>query len=297
MNQAHQEPTEMKFPVPWGHIAAKSYGSSKEKKILVVHGILDNAGSFDRLIKLLPEEYHYVCIDLPGHGLSSFLPSGGIVHFFDYVHSILLVLNALKWKTCIYIGHSFGAQLGTYFSILYPGRLEKMIAIDSVINPGIEGLALVPYIRKVYSLYSSTERSETLYSEDEIMQALKFKRKEVLRTEAAQALFKRAVTKVGDLYKYNRDSRLRHIPKPILTIKQQIDIFSQFSTPILVIIADNTHRINLLKGELNAILSAADKSKFSVVTVKGNHDVHNNFPERVAPYIWKFLNNTLQSKL
>ncbi|EZA50799.1 Serine hydrolase-like protein [Ooceraea biroi] len=47
---------EVKFTVPWGHVAAKTYGPSEGKPVLMVHGRLDNAGSFTRLMKYLPLE-------------------------------------------------------------------------------------------------------------------------------------------------------------------------------------------------------------------------------------------------
>lgn len=47
--------SELKLPVPWGHIAAKVWGSQQALPVLCLHGWLDNASSFDRLIPLLPK--------------------------------------------------------------------------------------------------------------------------------------------------------------------------------------------------------------------------------------------------
>lgn len=296
MDQIQKTSMEIKFPVPWGHIAAKVYGPLKEKKILMVHGILDNAGSFDRLVELLPQEYQYVNVDLPGHGLSSPFSYGTPLHFFDYVYSILLVLNALKWKTCIYIGHSFGAQIGIYFNILYPGRFEKIIAIDGFLSSPIENV--VSHIQDKYNLDAYTKNSKTLYTKDEVIYALKFKRQETLKLDAAEAMFKRAVTKVNNLYEYNRDTRLRFMVKPYFTIEEQEKFFIKYATKTLIIIADNSSHINTNLKLLKIILNVSDKNKISVITVNGNHDVHNNYPERIAFHICKFLNtNDLQSKL
>lgn len=296
MDQIQKTSMEIKFPVPWGHIAAKVYGPLKEKKILMVHGILDNAGSFDRLVELLPQEYQYVNVDLPGHGLSSPFSYGTPLHFFDYVYSILLVLNALKWKTCIYIGHSFGAQIGIHFNILYPGRFEKIIAIDGFLSFPVENV--VSHIQDKYNLDAYSKNSKTLYTKDEIIYALKFKRQETLKLDAAEAMFERAVTKVNNLYKYNRDTRLRFMVKPYFTIEEQEKFFIKYATKTLIIIADNSSHININLKLLKIILNVSDKNKISVIFVNGNHDVHNNYPERIAFHICKFLNtNDLQSKL
>nr|XP_012140344.1 PREDICTED: serine hydrolase-like protein [Megachile rotundata]XP_012140345.1 PREDICTED: serine hydrolase-like protein [Megachile rotundata] len=295
MNPAQRESTEVKFNVPWGHIAAKIYGSASESKILMVHGILDNAGTFDRLLELLPRKYQYVCIDLPGHGLSSPFAPGVALHFFDYVHSITYVLDALNWKTCIYIGHSFGAHIGTYFSILYPGRLEKVIALDGTSPIPIKDP--VSHVQRMYNFNSYAKDTGTLYTKDEILYALKFRRQETLKTEAAEALFKRAVTKVNDLYKYNRDVRLRHFVRPIFTFDQHKEFLIKLSTPLLLIMADNSHQSMATFKLVEQFEKICDENQFTVVVVKGNHDVHNNYPERVAPHICKFLSNQLKSKL
>ncbi|XP_076749937.1 serine hydrolase-like protein [Xylocopa sonorina] len=288
MDQMH-EFLEVKFPVPWGHIAAKIYGPQKERKVLMVHGVLDNAGTYDRLIKYLPQDYQYVCIDLPGHGFSSQFPPGLPLNFFDYVHVILLVLDALKWKTCIYIGHSLGAQLGTYFSILYPGRLEKIVAFDGFLPVVVQDI--IYHIRTMYNLKLYTKESSRLYTEDEVLHALQFRRKEVLKLDAAKALFKRSVTKVNDLYKYNRDVRLKFLVRPVFKMEQQKEIFAKYSTKTLVFKPNRLDDYHLRLPDIS------DTNIITVVRVNGNHDIHNNYPERVAPHVCQFLNNNLQSKL
>ncbi|XP_017888159.1 serine hydrolase-like protein [Ceratina calcarata] len=280
---------EVKLPVPWGYIAAKIYGPPMEKKALLVHGILDNAGTFNRLIGYLPRGYQYVSIDLPGHGLSSHFPPGKPLHFFDYMYSIFLVLEALKWKTCVYIAHSFGAHIGTYFSIVYPNRLEKIVTFDGF-NPFFMDDP-VSDIKKMYDLESYSKESTRLYSKDEALFAMQFLRMEVLTMEAAEALFQRAVTKIDNLYKYNRDTRLRYFMKPFILEEQHREIYSKYCTKTLIITIEHSHRIS------SKIIEVIDKDLLTLVIVKGNHDVHNNSPETVAPYVCKFLDDNLRSKL
>lgn len=280
---------EVKLPVPWGYIAAKIYGPPMEKKALLVHGILDNAGTFNRLMEYLPRGYQYVSIDLPGHGLSSHFPSGKPLHFFDYVYSIHLVLEALKWKTCVYIAHSFGVHIGTYFSILYPNRLQKIVGID-----GFQPLCIddvISHVKQMYDLKSYAKESTRLYTKDEALFALQFMRKQALTTKAAEALFQRAVTKVDNLYKYNRDTRLRYMIKPPFSEEQHKQAFSKYCTKTLIITIERSDKIN------SKVLDVVDKDLFTVVILKGNHDIHNNNPEIVAPYICKFLDDDLRSKL
>lgn len=288
--------TEIELPMPWGHIAGRVYGSAKDAKILVVHGILDNAGSFHRLIEHLPQNYQYVSIDLPGHGLSSPFPPDIPLVFFNYMHAISLVLDALNWKTCVYLGHSLGGQLGLHFSVLYPGRLDKVIAIDGLIPEAID--ELVPFIRGLYDLNAYAKVPAKLYTRDEVIYALKFKRQEALTTDAAEAVFERAVTKVGNLYKYNRDPKLRYLMCPIFTAQQQQEYFKKLPSPVFAIAPTNSGRVSTMARSKHIIQTYCDdRDKFTMIYVEGNHDVHNNYPERLAPHIVRILNNNLPSKL
>lgn len=60
---------EVEIPVPWGHVAGKWYGDRSKQPVLAMHGWQDNAGTFDRLVPLLPQYISVLCIDLPGKKL------------------------------------------------------------------------------------------------------------------------------------------------------------------------------------------------------------------------------------
>lgn len=59
---------EINIEVPWGVLALKCWNSPNSSPVLVVHGLCENVGAFDRLIPLLSKDYYFVGIDLPGHG-------------------------------------------------------------------------------------------------------------------------------------------------------------------------------------------------------------------------------------
>jgi len=77
-------------------------------RVLCVHGWMDNCGTWDRLLPLLPTDSHYVMIDLPGHGKSSMLPA---YSFVDYCRCIHDVLRTLGWDKYTLMGHSMGAGI------------------------------------------------------------------------------------------------------------------------------------------------------------------------------------------
>ncbi|NXA39480.1 SEHL2 protein, partial [Eudromia elegans] len=130
--------SEVKFPVPWGHVAAKAWGPPQGHPVLCLHGWLDNANTFERLIPLLPADHRYVAMDFSGHGLSSHRPAGSLYHFLDYVSEVRRVAAALQWRRFTLMGHSmaflFHSQcvFSPQFCLLYPEMVDKLILLESV---------------------------------------------------------------------------------------------------------------------------------------------------------------------
>ncbi|NWR22187.1 SERHL protein, partial [Emberiza fucata] len=155
--------SELKFPVPWGHVAAKAWGPSEGHPVLCLHGWLDNANTFDKLIPLLPRGRcgssgwivlcgqaahlsdplslsgcYYVAMDFSGHGLSSHRPAGCPYHFLDYVTDVRRVAAALQWRRFTLMGHSMGnfsfsyCFISSQFCFLYPEMVDKLILLESL---------------------------------------------------------------------------------------------------------------------------------------------------------------------
>uniref|UniRef100_A0A8D2KCF2 Serine hydrolase like 2 n=1 Tax=Urocitellus parryii TaxID=9999 RepID=A0A8D2KCF2_UROPR len=122
--------SELKLTVPWGHIAAKAWGSLRGPPVLCLHGWLDNANSFDRLIPLLPQDFYYVAMDFGGHGLSSHYGPGAPYYHQNFVNEVRRVVAALKWSRFSLMGHSFGGFVGSMFSCIFPEMVDKLILLD-----------------------------------------------------------------------------------------------------------------------------------------------------------------------
>lgn len=296
--EGKQQFEELKLSVPWGHIAAKAWGHSTDRRILAVHGILDNAGTFNRIIKFLPKDCYIVCIDLPGHGFSSHFELSLPLNYFSYVLTIHHVLNALQWNTCIYMGHSFGGNIGTMFSILYPKRIEKLILLDSLMSMPTLNEDLISSLQKACDIAIKTDKNKIpqLYTKEEVLHALKYTRFSALNAEAAEALFERGLTQINDLYKYNRDIRLKRLVVPFFNEDQLVTFINKISTPCLIILSNSS--LDIYQWKKNILNQLSNYSNiFTIIYVHGNHDVHNNYPERVVPHICKFLGSNNKSKL
>jgi len=117
----------------YGNKAALCWGQGNSKKILALHGWLDNAASFCQLAPKLAEiGYEVVAIDFAGHGHSDHRAEGHFTHFIDYVLDIQEVLKILKWDNPVLLGHSMGGAMALMYASAFPEKIKKNIVIENI---------------------------------------------------------------------------------------------------------------------------------------------------------------------
>ncbi|KAB0800055.1 hypothetical protein PPYR_07935 [Photinus pyralis] len=203
---------EFEIPVPWGHIAAKSWGNDKNQLVFMIHANSDNAGSFDRLILHLPDTFYYIAIDLPGHGKSSHFPSNIPLHEINYVLAVNMVVNYMNREKVILIGHCWGGQMAMLFSQFFPERVLRLVLIEAVYFSPVSVEYFKQYTREyidnsITLLEKSKTRKPPVYSFDSAKHAMINARiYGKLKPEAAGPLLKRCLNPIGeDQYQITND--------------------------------------------------------------------------------------------
>lgn len=98
---------------------------SGNQTILLVHGLASNAGFWRYNIPELSKNYRVIAVDLPGYGKSQ---KGNYSYSMSfYADQIKKLIDELKLKNVVYVGHSMGGQIGIVFAIKYPALLNKLI--------------------------------------------------------------------------------------------------------------------------------------------------------------------------
>jgi pimeloyl-ACP methyl ester carboxylesterase len=107
-----------------------SYTDSGEgTTIILLHGFLENKKMWKDYVLLFSENYRIISIDLLGHGESECL---GYVHEMeDNAKAVNEVLEHLKIKKVIILGHSMGGYVSLAFAELYPEKLQKLVLLNS----------------------------------------------------------------------------------------------------------------------------------------------------------------------
>ncbi len=296
--------SELKVSVPWGHIAAKVWGSLQGPPVLCLHGWLDKANSFDRLLPLLPQTFHYVAMDLGGHGLSSHHPLGFQYYKQDYVNEVRRVAAALRWKRFSVLGHSFGGIIGGMFSYIFPEMVDKLILLDAIpfFLDSKELSNLLTYKRQAieHVLYTEAQQlkpSQVLPPEEMLKSFLKNNFQ--VGKECGKLLLERGTTKVGQGVMLNRDRRLG-LPEntfDFLSPEQAVHFCQKIQAQMLIIKAKGGYsyfKVQDPKAEdstkqVQDFLESTLKERCRIVLVEGSHYVHMQEPHRVAGIITHFL--------
>lgn len=294
---------EVNIPVPWGVIAGKEWGDPNGIPWIGLHGWMDNAGTFDPLAKTFPQGHRLVCIDYPGHGLSSHLPKGALYHFLESQIYIQRIANHFGWKKFSLIGHSMGGGMGCLFSGTFPEQVQALIMLDLIIPMPRPQETLVDRTKDAVNQAllmekKSEETAPKAYTTYESMlerllagNALANDGPSV-SIESAKIMLKRGMkpNPDGHGYVFNRD--MRHMIKglygfPVSSIKE---FASNITSPHLIVKASEGPLYSLKQEDMDEMIALySNNPKFEYEVVEGKHHVHMCHPDRVEPIITRFI--------
>lgn len=103
--------------------------TGKGRAVVLLHGFLGSHQIWNSTIQSLSKSFRVIAIDLPGHGGTE---------CFGYVHTselnakcVKAVMDSLRLKKYVIIGHSMGGYAGLAFADLYPDNLKGLCLYHS----------------------------------------------------------------------------------------------------------------------------------------------------------------------
>jgi len=97
--------------------------------VVLLHGFLESKLFFDRLVQDLNKSFRCISIDLLGHGESGNI---GYIHTMeDMADQINTILEQLKIRKVIFVGHSMGGYAALAFAELYPEKVRGLCLLNS----------------------------------------------------------------------------------------------------------------------------------------------------------------------
>lgn len=284
---------------------AKAWGDRNNYPVITLHGRQDNAASFDYLIPLLPKNYYYVCMDLPGHGKSSPISGHLAPHLLDYCAVLKMVLDYFKWEECYGLGHSMGALVIVRTAQLYPALFKKIAVIDGAYTLPVEIKDYKKYMVDRFNgiikfqQYVAQKKPQPTYTYEEALKKVSDSRNyEPLSKDKAEPILNRMIEPVGDgKYRFTVDPKWKYALSPIHDSRYSVELVKTYPIlcPMLVIV-DSAHDI-LLKQFMPVLKEYEKQQNVTVNYIPANHDMHINIPHVIAPLISDLFNKVCPNKL
>jgi len=280
---------ELTLQLPNVRIGALEGGRPEAPRLLALHGWLDNAASFSALAPLLCEHFHFVALDLPGHGRSDHAPPGMAYRFADGIFDALAAADALGWESFDLLGHSMGAGIASLTAAACPHRIRRLVAIEAL------GALTTPAEQTLVQLRRALTQARELPgkplrvfgSADEAI-AARIKASGLSR-DAATALVLRGIKPVPGGYSWSSDPRLTLASPQRFTEPQVLALLHGIEARTLLIVAPDSLVKPVSEEAMIARIAAVAKVELRELT--GGHHLHLENPEPVGRAIVAFLHS------
>jgi pimeloyl-ACP methyl ester carboxylesterase len=110
------------------------WGNNEKPNLIFVHGGMDHARSWDRIIEAFQDDFHILAPDLRGHGDSSWA-SGAMYSIAEYLLDLSALLDIAGKFPVYLVGHSLGAAIVLQYAGIYPDRVKRLVAIEGIAPP------------------------------------------------------------------------------------------------------------------------------------------------------------------
>lgn len=285
------EPEDVEIVIPGLRLAARAWGPLDAPPVLCLHGWLDNAATFERLLPLLSGRRRFVALDLAGHGLSDHRPPGGTYGFLDTVADAALAVQALGWARFGLLGHSMGAAASVTLAGTFPDRVTELVCIEGF-GPMTDEPDALPtqFARALADQIGKADKRPVVHrSLDDVIARLATSITR-LSPDAARVLCTRGLVEVDDPATGTRgvtwrtDPRLRWASRARLTEPQVLAFLRAIRCPTILVRA--TGGLPVANPAMQARLGIVQGLHY--VELEGSHHLHLETPEPVAAAILSF---------
>ena len=238
-----------------------------ERRVIALHGWLDNAASFDVLAPLLNADV--IALDLAGHGHSYHRPPQATYNIWDDLPDIVRIADQLQWDRFHVIGHSRGAIIATLLATALPERVYSSVLLDGLRADAVPPEDFSQQLRRYLQEHLRPPRVSAKYKS--IEEAVEVRcRATGMRDTSALPIVKRALRQIDDKWHWRNDSRVRFASAVKMTQAHIDAVIAQFvQQRHYVLLAENGLRPMFdNNGELQRW------PRLKIETVLGNHHFH-----------------------
>jgi esterase len=106
------------------------WGEKGKQPMLLLHGFMAHAHSWDDFASDFRERYHIIALDQRGHGDSQWSEDEAY-SLDDHFSDIATLVEVLELKDLILVGHSMGGRNALFYTSCHPQNVERLILVDA----------------------------------------------------------------------------------------------------------------------------------------------------------------------
>jgi pimeloyl-ACP methyl ester carboxylesterase len=233
------------------------WGNYDKPSLVFVHGGMDHARSWDRIVEAFQDDFHIIAPDLRGHGDSSWAP-GAMYSIAEYLLDLSALLDISGKFPVFLVGHSLGAAVVLQYSGIYPDRVRKLVAIEGIAPPPEKVAPLPVYERLrnwIETIRDYEKRKPHNYPDLESAIERMHKANPFLSEDTARHL-----TLLGSIWnadgslKWKFDNFVRAFSPYVFNMEDACEIWSQIACPVLLFWGEKSFTEDPLKtGHIRSI--------------------------------------------
>jgi pimeloyl-ACP methyl ester carboxylesterase len=214
------------------------YGSDGKSPLVLIHGGLDHARSWDWVAAALRDDYHVYALDLRGHGDSQWA-TGAIYSVAEHVLDLAALADVIGARPLTIIGHSLGGVITLTYAGTFPEAVSKVVAIEGWGPPATHHTQKNPFPdrlrRWVEAIREVERRTPRTYSTLEAAVARMREANPHLTEEMARHLTLHGSNRNPDgSYVWKFDPFVRGWPPYGFNAAQAAELYSCINCPVLL---------------------------------------------------------------
>ncbi|MGF1775577.1 alpha/beta fold hydrolase [Vibrio nomapromontoriensis] len=257
------------------------------KTVVFVHGWMDNAASFHKLLTIIEQQrlsWRVLVLDLPGHGHSTHKNSDHFYSFHDYIDDLHQVLVNLQAVNAFLVGHSLGALIASCYSAAFPENVAGLVQIEAHFPMAEDPVQAVSRLRKGIESrerWRNKKRRALPSFDDAVTMRMRATKLDV---DSVRPIVERDLQSVDGQWYWRHDSKLKCESVYRMSRLHAEAVMSAISIPHMVILGRSGY------GFLQDKLALEKLNNVQVEWVDGDHHCHLESPDRVFELISELVN-------
>lgn len=267
------------------------WGNHHKPLMVLIHGTLDHARSWDWVALALRDEYHVVAPDLRGHGDSEWA-RGSEYSMLEYVTDLSQLLTQVNTFPVTLIGHSLGAGIALQYGGVFPENVARLVAVEGL-GPSLRMMRrqqvehaherIRHWIAQNASLASrQPRRYKTL---DEAVQRTREAHPRLTQEQAYHLTFHGTNRNEDGTYTWKFDNFVRARSAYPFRVEETVELWSRITCPTLLLNGGGSF---VTRVEHDERLRAFRNAQVQTVP-KANHWVHHDQLEGFLRVVRGFL--------